>query len=95
MRISTARGTSVSTCGVMARTVRCPVGGGDRGNLAREGDTDEKRWAADLRLAASGRPEAKCPIWHASLRCAPTDRTLTDAEVARGCGGDRGVDGVG
>lgn len=50
------------------------------GNLAREGDTDEKRWAADLRLAASGRPEAKRPIWHASLRCAPTDRTLTDAE---------------
>lgn len=50
------------------------------GNLAREGDTDEKRWAADLRLAASGRPEAQRPIWHVSLRCAPQDRRLSDAE---------------
>jgi len=50
------------------------------GNLAREGDTDEKRWAADLRLAAAGRPEAQRPIWHVSLRCAPQDRRLSDAE---------------
>ena len=50
------------------------------GNLAREGDTDERGWAADLRLAAQGRPDSQRPIWHASLRCAPGDRTLTDAE---------------
>lgn len=50
------------------------------GNLAREGDTDERGWAADLRLAVQGRPDSQRPIWHASLRCAPGDRTLTDAE---------------
>lgn len=50
------------------------------GNVAREGDTDERGWAADLRLAAQGRPDSQRPIWHASLRCAPGDRTLTDAE---------------
>lgn len=58
----------------------CPGGIVIGGNLAREGDTDEKRWAADLRLAVSARPDAQRPIWHASLRCAPGDRTLTDAE---------------
>lgn len=50
------------------------------GNLAREGQISEQRWAADLRLAASARPDAVRPIWHMSLRCAPEDRTLTNAE---------------
>ena len=50
------------------------------GNLAREGDTRETRWAADLREAVAGRPDSKRPIWHASLRCAPEDRALSDEE---------------
>lgn len=50
------------------------------GNLFREGETSERFWAKDLRLGASARPDAKRPIWHMSLRCAPEDRTLSNAE---------------
>lgn len=49
------------------------------GTLAMRGDTTG-RWAAELREAAASRPEIKKPIWQVSLRCAPGDRALTDAE---------------
>ena len=52
------------------------------GNLGREGDRDGKRWAQDLRAAASMREDIKNPIWHTSLRSAPGDRRLSDAEWA-------------
>jgi hypothetical protein len=52
------------------------------GNLGREGDRDGKRWAQDLRAAASTREDIKNPIWHTSLRSAPGDRKLSDAEWA-------------
>lgn len=49
------------------------------GTLAMRGDTSG-RWAAELREAAASRPEITKPIWQVSLRCAPEDRALTDAE---------------
>jgi len=49
------------------------------GTLAMRGDTTG-RWAAELREAAASRPEITKPIWQVSLRCAPGDRALTDAE---------------
>jgi len=49
------------------------------GTLALRGDTTG-RWAAELREAAASRPEISKPIWQVSLRCAPEDRALTDAE---------------
>lgn len=49
------------------------------GTLAMRGDTTG-RWAAELREAAASRPEITKPIWQVSLRCAPEDRALTDAE---------------
>lgn len=50
------------------------------GNLGREGNTDGGSWAADLREAAATRPEITKPIWQVSLRTAPGDRMLTDAQ---------------
>ncbi|WP_432548403.1 relaxase/mobilization nuclease domain-containing protein [Kineococcus sp. SYSU DK004] len=52
------------------------------GNLCLEGSRDGTTWASILSEAASTRPDIKRPIWHASLRCAPGDRTLSDAEWA-------------
>lgn len=49
------------------------------GTLAMRGDSSG-RWAAELREAAASRPEISKPIWQVSLRCAPGDRALTDAE---------------
>lgn len=49
------------------------------GTLAMRGDSTG-RWAAELREAAASRPEITKPIWQVSLRCAPEDRALTDAE---------------
>lgn len=49
------------------------------GTLAMRGDTTG-RWAAELREAAASRPDITKPIWQVSLRCAPEDRALTDAE---------------
>lgn len=49
------------------------------GTLAMRGDTTG-RWAAELREAAASRPDITKPIWQVSLRCAPGDRALTDAE---------------
>jgi len=49
------------------------------GTLAMRGDTTG-RWAAELREAAASRPDITKPIWQVSLRCAPEDRVLTDAE---------------
>lgn len=50
------------------------------GNLGREGDRNGNAWAQDLRAATRTRDEIKNPIWHASLRAAPGDRRLSDAE---------------
>jgi hypothetical protein len=52
------------------------------GNLGREGDQTGTRWAQDLRAAQARRPEIKNPIWQTSLRSAPGDRHLSDAEWA-------------
>lgn len=52
------------------------------GNRPRIGDRNGAKWAADLRLAASQRPDINKPIWHMSLRAAPDDRSLSDIEWA-------------
>ncbi len=52
------------------------------GNLGVEGDRDGATWAAALSDAAASRPSITTPIWHASLRTAPGDRVLSDAEWA-------------
>ncbi|WP_380176997.1 relaxase/mobilization nuclease domain-containing protein (plasmid) [Kineococcus sp. DHX-1] len=52
------------------------------GNLGLEGSRDGTTWAALLNDAARMRRDIVDPIWHTSLRCAPGDRTLTDAEWA-------------
>lgn len=52
------------------------------GNLGREGDQSGVRWAQDLRAAQAMRPEIKNAIWQTSLRSAPGDRRLSDAEWA-------------
>ncbi|WP_432498667.1 relaxase/mobilization nuclease domain-containing protein [Kineococcus gypseus] len=52
------------------------------GNVCLEGSRDGTTWASILSDAARRRPEITRPIWHASLRCAPGDRTLSDEEWA-------------
>jgi hypothetical protein len=52
------------------------------GNLGRDGDRLGTRWAQDLRAAQGTRPEIKNAIWQTSLRSAPGDRRLSDAEWA-------------
>lgn len=59
-----------------------PGGGVVAGNVGMDGDLDGTRWAQELRQAAGTRPDIERPIWHASLRLAPEDRTLTDAQWA-------------
>lgn len=43
---------------------------------------DRMRWARDLERAASANTQVAKPVWHCSLRAAPGDRRLTDAEWA-------------
>lgn len=50
------------------------------GNLMVEGDRDGHRWAKDMHAAASRREDIERPVWHMSLRAAPTDPRLTDAQ---------------
>ncbi|WP_432507525.1 relaxase/mobilization nuclease domain-containing protein [Kineococcus arenarius] len=52
------------------------------GNVCLDGSRDGTTWAWILTDAARTRPDITRPIWHASLRCAPGDRTLTDEEWA-------------
>lgn len=52
------------------------------GNLGRDGDRSGTKWAQDLRAAQATRPEIKNAIWQTSLRAAPGDRRLSDAEWA-------------
>jgi len=52
------------------------------GNLGGTGDHTGVRWAQELRAAQSTRPDVTKAIWHLSLRCAPSDRRLSDAEWA-------------
>lgn len=51
-------------------------------NIGAEGATDPAEWAADLRQARQQRPDITKPIWQASLRAAPEDRTMGDREWA-------------
>lgn len=51
-------------------------------------DPDPKRqtwrdWVADMEFAARTRPDVEKPVWHCSLRAAPEDRRLSDAEWGR------------
>ncbi|BDB63556.1 MULTISPECIES: relaxase/mobilization nuclease domain-containing protein [unclassified Rhodococcus (in: high G+C Gram-positive bacteria)] len=41
-----------------------------------------QRWGRDFERAAKTNARVSKPIWHCSLRCAPGDRRLTDAEFA-------------
>ncbi|WP_432485825.1 relaxase/mobilization nuclease domain-containing protein [Kineococcus esterisolvens] len=52
------------------------------GNVCLDGSRDGTTWAWILTDAARTRPDITRPIWHASLRCAPGDRTLSDEEWA-------------
>lgn len=52
------------------------------GNLCQEGDRRGVVWAREMRAAILARPDIGKPIWQVSLRCAPGDRTLSDAEWA-------------
>ncbi|WP_432486082.1 relaxase/mobilization nuclease domain-containing protein [Kineococcus esterisolvens] len=52
------------------------------GNVCLDGSRDGTTWAWILSDAARTRPDITRPIWHASLRCAPGDRTLSDEEWA-------------
>jgi len=56
------------------------------GNLGLHGSRDGSTWAMLLTEAALGRPDIKRPLWHTSLRCAPEDRTLSDAQWADAAG---------
>lgn len=51
-------------------------------NIGAEGQTDPRRWAAELRKALNTRPEIKNPVWHASLRNTGTDRKLRNDQWA-------------
>ena len=49
-------------------------------NIGAEGATDPAEWAADLRHTQKQRPDITKPIWQASLRAAPGDRSMDDRE---------------
>lgn len=51
-------------------------------NIGAEGQTDCKEWAADLRHAHKSRASISKPIWQCSLRAAPQDPELSDAQWA-------------
>ncbi|WP_432503453.1 relaxase/mobilization nuclease domain-containing protein [Kineococcus arenarius] len=53
------------------------------GNVCLDGSRDGTTWAWILTDGARTRADITRPIWHASLRCAPGDRTLTDDEWAQ------------
>lgn len=50
------------------------------GTLGADGARDGRGWATDMQSAIDARPEIKGPVWHMSLRCAPGDPTLSDAQ---------------
>jgi len=56
------------------------------GNLGLHGSRDGSTWATLLSEAARVRPDITRPIWQVSLRCAPGDRVLSDAEWAAAAG---------
>ncbi|WP_432498183.1 relaxase/mobilization nuclease domain-containing protein [Kineococcus auxinigenes] len=56
------------------------------GNVCLDGSRDGTTWAWILSDAARTRPDITRPIWHASLRCAPGDRVLSDEEWAEAAG---------
>lgn len=43
---------------------------------------NQLRWGRDFDRAAKSNVRVKKSVWHCSLRCAPGDRTLTDAEFS-------------
>lgn len=52
------------------------------GNLAVEGDRDGVRWVRDFEAVCAGRVDVGRPVWHMSMRAAPQDPVLTDAQWA-------------
>lgn len=50
--------------------------------IGAEGAIDPAEWAADLRRSQQTRPDITKPIWQASLRVAPGDRTMSNREWA-------------
>lgn len=50
--------------------------------IGAEGQTDPARWVPEIRAAQQQRPEITKPIWQVSLRNAPTDRIMSDAQWA-------------
>ena len=49
-------------------------------NVLRDDSRQWRSWVADMEWAAGQRPEIAEPVWHCSIRAAPEDRILTDAE---------------
>ena len=45
-------------------------------------EKNQLRWGRDFERAAKSNVRVKKSVWHCSLRCAPGDRTLTDAEFS-------------
>lgn len=50
------------------------------GRVMRDDGRGWRPWVADMSWCIQQRPKVATPIWHCSLRLAPEDRTLTDAE---------------
>lgn len=66
--------------GIEPSTKTAPGGRVIASSIGVEGAIDSAQWAADLRQAYQSRPEITKPIWQASLRAAPTDRTMSSRE---------------
>lgn len=49
-------------------------------NVMRDDSRQWRPWVADMQWCADQRPEVKQPVWHCSIRAAPEDRVMSDAE---------------
>lgn len=52
-------------------------------NVMRDDSRAWRPWVADMEWCAQQRPEVTAPVWHCSVRAAPEDRRLDDAEWGR------------
>ena len=52
-------------------------------NVMRDDSRQWRPWVADMEWCAQQRPEVANPVWHCSIRAAPEDRILSDAEWGR------------
>ena len=57
-----------------------PGGAVIAGTVGQLGDVDGKGWAKEFHRLAAGHDTVRRPVWHCSLRAAPGDRVLGDAE---------------